>query len=266
MKTTTKTIRLAKGNRPLVCLTAYDTVTARIGDQGGADLLLVGDSVGNTILGFDSSVSVTLDMMLHHTAAVARAKPAALVVADIPFGVAHDDFPALLQACVRLMQAGAEAVKIEGGVALAPAIARLVAAGVPVCGHVGLQPQQVRQLGGYKKFGAKDGECAAVQADALAVEQAGVFAVVGEMLTPALAGAVRAALSVPLIGIGSGEDCDGQILVIHDLLGLTENPPGFAKPFAQLGAVAIGAVAGWAASVRGISAVAQAEGSAKIKN
>lgn len=250
MKATTKSIRQGKGQCQLVCLTAYDTVTARIADDGGADLILVGDSMGNTVLGFENSVPVTLDMMVHHTAAVARARVNALVVADVPFGVAHADFPTVLSACVRLMQAGAEAVKIEGGAGLAPLVARLVAAGVPVCGHVGLQPQQVFQLGGYRKFGGKEAEADVVLADALAVEQAGAFAVVGEMLAPALSGVLRRALSVPLVGIGSGEDCDGQILVIHDLLGLTEKPPGFVRPFASLGATARKAVADWATQVR----------------
>ena len=250
MKVTTQSIRHAKGRRALVCLTAYDTVTARIAARGGVDMILVGDSVGNTLLGLPDSVGVTLDMMLHHTAAVARTRPEALLVADLPFGLAHDAFPAVLHAAMRLMQAGAEAVKIEGGRALAPLVARLVTAGIPVCGHVGLQPQQVRQLGGYRKFGARDGEEAAVLADATAVANAGAFALVGELLTPALATQVREALAPPLIGIGSGEGCDGQILVIHDLLGLTEKPPGFVTPAAQLGQAAVDAVTTWAAQVR----------------
>lgn len=252
MKTTTKTIRQSKGARAIACLTAYDAVTARIASRGGVDLVLVGDSMGNTVLGFENSVPVTLGMIEHHTAAVARAKPDALIVADIPFGVAHYEFPAVLSDCVRLMRAGAEAVKIEGGAAFAPLVARLVAAGVPVCGHVGLQPQQVFQLGGYRKFGASDdAEAEAVLADALAIERAGAFAIVGEMLAPALAGKLRAALAVPLIGIGSGPDCDGQILVIHDLLGLTEKPPPFAKAYANLADDAVNAVARWTADVRG---------------
>lgn len=250
VKTTTKTIRQAKGQRQLVCLTAYDTVTARIADRGGADLILVGDSLGNTILGFENSVPVSLDMMLHHTAAVARFSPQALLVADVPFAVAHYGFDTVLAACARLMQAGAEAVKIEGGLDLAPMIERLVSAGIPVCGHIGLQPQQVLRLGGYKKFGKSDIEQAALLADARAVSDAGAFAIVGEMLAPEVVPLVRDAMAVPLIGIGSGADCDGQILVIHDLLGLTENPPPFAKPRAQLGELAIGAVSNWADDVR----------------
>ncbi|MDR1496885.1 MAG: 3-methyl-2-oxobutanoate hydroxymethyltransferase [Puniceicoccales bacterium] len=252
MKTTTKTIRLAKGERALACLTVYDAVTARIASNGGADLVLIGDSMGNTVLGFENSVPVTLEMIEHHTAAVARAKPDALIVADIPFAVAHDEFSAVLHACARLMRTGAEAVKIEGGVALAPLVTRLTAAGIPVCGHVGLQPQQVFQLGGYRKFGTTEGsdEVESVIADALAIERAGAFAIVGEMLSRPLAAKLRDELVIPLIGIGSGPTCDGQILVIHDLLGLTEKPPAFAKPYANLGTDAVNAVTRWVTDVR----------------
>jgi 3-methyl-2-oxobutanoate hydroxymethyltransferase len=267
-RTSTKTIRQSKGVRQIACLTAYDSVTARIAERGGADLLLVGDSVGNTLLGFANSVAVTLEMIEHHTAAVARVREHALLVADIPFAVAHYSFDRLLDACARLMRVGADAVKIEGGADLAPVIARLVAAGVPVCGHIGLQPQQVLQLGGYKKFGANTAttddaaatdaataarirENATVLADAAALEAAGCFALVGEMLAAALAAQVRDATAIPLIGIGSGPDCDGQVLVIHDLLGLTENPPPFVKPRAQLAQLAVAAVADWAAELRG---------------
>ncbi len=251
MKKNVKTIGRAKGERKIVCLTAYDAITARLADKGGADLILVGDSVGNTLLGFESTVPVTLAAILHHTAAVARAQPEALVVADVPFGVAHGDWQHVLDACVALMQAGAGAVKIEGGAAMAPTIARLVDAGIPVCGHIGLQPQQVCRLGGYKKFGAKEVEFETVRADALAVQNAGAFAIVAELITPELAKTISAETAVPVIGIGSGNDCDGQILVIHDLLGFTENPPAFAKPYAQLGELAVKAVADWAADVRG---------------
>jgi len=147
LKTTTHTLRKLKGERPIVAVTAYDAITARCADAAGVDIILVGDSVGNTMLGLENTVPVTLDMIAHHTAAVARAKPSALIAADVPFGEAHYDFQRVLAACQRLMQqAGAEAVKVEGGTPLAPMIARLVIAGVPVWGHIGLQPQQVHQL------------------------------------------------------------------------------------------------------------------------
>ena len=149
---------------------------AHFADAAGVDLLLVGDSVGTTQLGFETTVPVTIDMMLHHTAAVARAQPDALVVADIPFAIAHDDFSTLLNACRRLMQeAGAEAIKIEGGMALAPSIERLTAAGIPVLGHIGLLPQQFHQLGGYRKFGRSEEEKNMLLKDALALAEGRMF-------------------------------------------------------------------------------------------
>lgn len=250
VKATTRSLRALKGVRPLVCLTAYDAVTARLADAGGADLILVGDSVGNAVLGFPSTVPVTLDIMAHHTAAVCRAKPSALVVADIPFALAHDSFPTLLRACRRLLQeSGAEAVKIEGGVTLAKSIAKLVDAGIPVMGHVGLMPQRVHAAG-YRRRGVTDEDRAAVIADAAAIADAGAFSIVAECVEPSLARELCQAVDVPIVGIGSGRDCDGQILVIHDLLGLSENPPPFAKPMAQLGRDAVRAIARWGKSVR----------------
>lgn len=250
VKATTRSLRALKGVRPLVCLTAYDAVTARLADTGGADLILVGDSVGNAVLGFPSTVPVTLDIMAHHTAAVCRAKPAALVVADIPFALAHDSFPTLLRACRRLLQAsGAEAVKIEGGVTLAKSVAKLVDAGIPVMGHVGLMPQRVHAAG-YRRRGITDADRAAVIADAVAIADAGAFSIVAECVEPSLARELCKAVDVPIVGIGSGKDCDGQILVIHDLLGLSENPPPFAKPMAQLGTDAVQAISRWAKTVR----------------
>ncbi|HZL47099.1 MAG TPA: 3-methyl-2-oxobutanoate hydroxymethyltransferase [Opitutaceae bacterium] len=237
MKTTTLTLRKLKGQRPIVAATAYDALTARYASEAGVDLLLVGDSVGNTLLGFANTVPVTLDMIVHHTAAVARARPEALLVADVPFVEAHFDFKDVLVTCQRLMQAaGAEAVKIEGGINLADRIARLVEAGVPVMGHLGLLPQQVQVLGHYRRFGIKAGEAEKLLADALALERAGVFAIVAEMVEPNLARTMTETLKVPLIGIGSGADCDGQILVSTDLLGLNPDAmPGFARAFAAVG-------------------------------
>lgn len=252
VKTTTHLLRQLKGRRPIVAVTAYDAITARLAGEAGVDLILVGDSVGNTLLGFETTVPVTLDMMAHHTAAVARAKPAALVAADVPFAEAHFDFEPTLRACQRLMQeAGAEAVKIEGGAALAPKIGQLVEAGVPVLGHIGLQPQQVHTLGRYKKFGLTPAEAERLLADALALEKAGVFALVGEMLEPRLARTIGETLKIPLIGIGSGPDCDGQILVCTDLLGLTPGyVPSFAQAFAAVGEEMKKGFAAYAEAVR----------------
>jgi 3-methyl-2-oxobutanoate hydroxymethyltransferase len=237
MKTTTLTLRKLKRQRPIAAVTAYDAITARCAAEAGVDLILVGDSVGNTLLGFSSTIPVTLAMMLHHTAAVARTKPEALLVADVPFAEAHFDFKQVLESCQRLMQeAGAEAVKIEGGAALAAKIGGIVAAGVPVMGHIGLQPQQVQNLGRYRRFGVKPAEAEQLLADALALERAGVFAIVAELIEPNLARTIRETLKVPLIGIGSGADCDGQILVCADLLGMNPDAmPGFAHAFAAVG-------------------------------
>lgn len=252
MKITTKTLSALKAERPIVAVTAYDTPTAQYADAAGVDLILVGDSVGTTQLGFETTVPVTLDMMVHHTAAVARARPKALLVTDVPFAIAHDDFSHLLNACRRLLQeGGVQAVKIEGGAALAPTVARLIAAGIPVLGHFGLLPQNVHQLGGYRKFGRCEVEKSALVEDALALEKAGCFAVLCEMIDGTVAGAIANELKVPLIGIGSGPHCDGQILVCNDLLGLNAGyVPSFVKQYANLGAATETAFADYAADVR----------------
>lgn len=252
MKITTKNLSSLKAERPIVAVTAYDTPTAAYADAAGVDLILVGDSVGTTQLGFETTVPVTLEMMVHHTAAVARARPKALLVADVPFALAHDDFSHLLHACRQLMQlGGAQAVKIEGGAALAPTVARLVAAGIPVLGHFGLLPQNVHQLGGYRKFGRSEEEKVTLVEDALALEKAGCFAVLCEMIDGTVAGTIAAELQVPLIGIGSGPHCDGQILVCNDLLGYNAGyVPSFVKQYAQLGAAAQQAFADYASDVR----------------
>ena len=236
-----------------MAITAYDAVMAHYADAAGVDLILVGDSVGTTQLGFETTIPVTLDMMLHHTAAVARAKPKALVVADIPFALAHDDFSTLLNACRRLMQeAGAEAIKFEGGAAMAPIAERLINAGIPVLGHIGLLPQQFHQLGGYRKYGRDALEKEVLLQDALALEAAGCFAIIIEMTDGVVSAEIAQALRIPLIGIGSGPDCDGQILVLNDLLGLSAGGyvPSFAKQFANLGEQAQAGIAAYADEVR----------------
>jgi len=243
---------MLKNKRPVVAVTAYDTVMARLANEAGVDLILVGDSVGTTQLGFETTVPVTLEMMLHHTAAVARAKPDVLLVADVPFTIAHDNFSHLLEACRRLMQeAGAEAVKIEGGATLAPTIARLVQAGIPVLGHIGLLPQNFYQLGGYRKFGRSDAEKSLLVDDALALEKAGCFAIICEMIDGTVAGTIASQIQVPLIGIGSGPHCDGQILVCNDLLGMNNGyVPSFVRQYAQLGDEVRTAFAKYAEEVR----------------
>lgn len=252
MKTTTLTLRKLKGQRPIVVATAYDVITARIASEAGVDVILVGDSVGDNLLGFDSTIPVTLDMIAHHTGAVARARPDSLVAADVPFGEAHFDFERVLAGCQRLLQqAGAEAVKIEGGSRLAPLIARLTAAGVPVWGHIGLEPQQVRVLGRYRRFGVDPVEAERILADALALEQAGCFALLLEMVEPNLARTITETVKIPTIGIGSGVDCDGQVLVSTDLLGLNAGAmPAFARAFAAVGEETKKGFAAYAAAVR----------------
>jgi 3-methyl-2-oxobutanoate hydroxymethyltransferase len=252
VKTTTLALRKLKGQRPIVAVTAYDVITARYASEAGVDVILVGDSVGDNLLGFDNTVPVTLDMMVHHTAAVARARPESLLAADVPFAEAHFDFSRVLAACQRLMQqAGAEAVKIEGGARLAPVIARLTDAGVPVWGHIGLEPQQVRVLGRFRRFGVEPAEAERLLADALALEKAGCFALLLEMTEPNLARTITEAVKIPTVGIGSGPGCDGQILVSTDLLGVKpEAMPGFARAFAAVGEETKKGFAAYAMAVR----------------
>ena len=237
VKINTQHIRSLKGKQPVTALAVYDATSAALASEAGVDLLLVGDSMGNVILGFPNTLPVTLDMILHHTAAVARAKPASLVVSDIPFTEAHRDADILLAAAARCLQeAGAEAVKIEGGVTMADKIRRLTAAGVPVLAHIGLLPQQIYQMGGYRRFGKTPEERESLLADARAVTAAGAFAVVAEMVDHETAGVIARDIPVPLIGIGSGPHCDGQILVGQDVLGLTPGKtPAFVKAYARLG-------------------------------
>ena len=243
-------IAALKGQRPIVVLTAFPTPMARLVDAS-CDVALVGDSLGMVLHGLPSTHGVTLDMMILHGRAVMRGLGRAMAVIDMPFG-SYEESPeqAFRNAARIVAETGAPAVKIEGGVHMAPTIAFLVARGIPVMAHIGLTPQAVNTLGGYKVVG-RDAEAEKVMADALAVEAAGAFAVVLEKVPVGLAGRVTSALKIPTIGIGAGVDCDGQVLVTDDMLGLfTDFRPKFVKRYAELGLSAAEAIAAFAEDVR----------------
>ena len=229
-------IRGLKGPGRLPCVTVYDTISARLADSVGFPLLLVGDSLGTTVLGYASTIPVTVEAMLHHTAAAVRGTRDALVVADMPFMSYQVSVAEGIRNAGRFLQeAGADAVKVEGGAFRAELVSALTANGIPVLGHIGLTPQSVNQLGGYKVQGKTQAAAEQLVADACALEAAGAFAVVLECVPPDLGEAVTAAVGIPVIGIGAGPGCDGQILVTHDLMGLSLNPPPkFVKPYATL--------------------------------
>jgi len=251
-KATTSTFREKKrAGEPIVMLTAYDFFTARLVDEAGVDGILVGDSLGMVIQGHPSTLPVTLDDVLYHTSAVARAGPSGLVVGDMPFLTYQVSDEEAVRNAGAFLRAGAEAVKVEGGVERAHTVRRLVDAGIPVMGHIGLTPQSVHQLGGYKLQGKTPPEAARLVADAEALAEAGAFAVVLEMLPAEVARDVRSAVSIPTIGIGAGKGCDGQILVTHDLLGLFgETSPRFVRRYAELGKEAVDAMRRYAQDVR----------------
>jgi 3-methyl-2-oxobutanoate hydroxymethyltransferase len=219
--------------------------------KAGVDFILVGDSVGTTLLGYETTIPVTINDMVHHTAAVRRGNPGCLVIADLPFGEASLSFDRLLDSARRLMQNGADAVKIEGGKDIADDIEKLVATGIPVMGHIGLLPQTVKAIGGYRKFGTDREEADNLYTDAISLEEAGCFAVIAEMMDERIAAQLAGQILPPLIGIGSGDQCDGQILVTHDLLGLTPSPlPSFVKPCATLGLDGLNALSGYVQKIR----------------
>ena len=252
MKTwTAKKIRLLKGQSKIVCLTAYDYTMARLVDESGVQLVLVGDSLATTMLGYDTTLPVTIDEMLHHTAAVVRGTEEALVVADLPFmSYQVSEEQALTTAGRFIKEAGADAVKIEGGAFRAPVVRRLVQNGIPVLGHIGLMPQSVKEVGGYRVQGRDDSQAEALCCDAEALADAGVFALVLECVPASLGSRLTEAVGVPTIGIGAGPGCDGQILVTHDLLGLTlTRTPKFVKPYAQLGETIRSALGAYAREV-----------------
>ncbi|WP_034161426.1 3-methyl-2-oxobutanoate hydroxymethyltransferase [Sphingomonas sp. ERG5] len=239
-----------KGKEPLVMLTAYTVRMAQLLDPH-CDILLVGDSLGQVIYGFPSTLQVTLDMMCAHGAAVVRGSYHALVVIDMPFGSYEGSPEQAFAAASRVMaETGAAAVKMEGGEAMAPTVAFLTARGIPVMGHVGLTPQAVNALGGYGARGRTNAEHAKIVADARAIANAGAFAIVAEGIIEPLAQTVTAEVSCPVIGIGASADCDGQVLVTEDMLGMFERTPRFVKKFDDLAGRISAAVETYAADVR----------------
>lgn len=238
-----------QSGRKVAALTAYDYPTARLLDEAGLDLILVGDSLGMVVLGYPDTTAVTLDDMIRHTGAAARGAQNTTIIADLPIGT-YDTPARAVDSARQLTGAGAHGVKLEGGQAVLPQIRALTAAAIPVLAHLGMLPQHIREEGGYKIKGRQAGEAAALRHDALAVQEAGAFAVVLEIIVPELAAGISASLAIPTIGIGSGEGCDGQILVLHDLVGLFPwFRPKFVTPRADLASTLSHAVREYVAQV-----------------
>lgn len=252
MKNTAATFAAAKARgEKLSMLTAYDYSTAKLEDESGINGILVGDSLGNVVLGYEDTVSVTMEDMIHHGAAVARGAKNALVVVDMPFMSYEVTVEEAVRNAGRLMKEGrAGAVKLEGGVRVAEQIRAIVKAGIPVMGHIGLTPQSINVFGGFKVQGKSEEAARALLADAKAVEEAGAFAVVIEAVPAVLAQMITDAVSIPTIGIGAGAGCDGQILVYQDMLGMfSDFTPKFVKRYANVGEVMRDAFANYAAEV-----------------
>ena len=240
---TAKLLEMKQAGEPIVCVTAYDYSMARLVDEADIPVVLVGDSLGNVMLGYDSTLPVTLDDMLHHTRAVVRGAKDALIVTDMPFMTYNTSVEDALRNAGRLLQeGGAQAVKLEGGAFVAGTVRCLTENGIPVMGHLGLTPQSVNQLGGYRVQARTAGQARRLLDDALALEDAGAFSIVLEMVPGNVARAVTERLTVPTIGIGAGPGCDGQIQVLHDILGLGARQPRHAKRYADLNAITLDAL------------------------
>jgi len=244
--------QMKKRGERIVMLTAYDATMARLFDQAGVDVMLVGDSLGHVILGLDTTIPVTLDAIIHHALGVTRGARRALVVADMPFLSYQVTSEQAMKNAARLFQeGGAAAVKLEGGRSIADTVRKLTAAGLPVMGHVGLMPQHVHRLGGMRQQARNDEAAQELILDALALEDAGAFAVVLEAIPNTVAEAVTSRLQIPTIGIGAGPHCDGQVLVSYDILGLFDTfVPPFVKQYAQLGEMVLSAAEHYADDVR----------------
>ena len=249
--TTRDIAAMRRRGEAIAMLTAYDTTMARLVEMAGVDMILIGDSLGNVVLGHETTLPVTLDDMIRHAAAVKRGSDRALLVCDMPFGSVTTPDSALENAVRVLKETGVEAVKIEGGLAMVPTIEKLVAHGIAVVAHIGLTPQSVHQMGGYYMHGKDEASADRLREEARALEKAGAFAIVLECVTPVLAAEITRTLSIPTIGIGSGKDCAGQVLVVNDLIGLSVNPPpSFAKPRADVAGVIRQAVGEYVAETK----------------
>ncbi|MGE4400351.1 MAG: 3-methyl-2-oxobutanoate hydroxymethyltransferase [Desulfobulbus sp.] len=235
-KLTIPDIRNRKNDTPIAELTAYDYPWAKVADTAGIDVVLVGDSLGMVVLGYTDTVSVTMEEMIHHTKAVVRGVERALVITDMPFGSYNSSIPAAINNANRILKEGrADAVKLEGGVSMAGTVAAIVNAGIPVQGHIGLTPQTATGLGGFKVQGKSAQAAKQLLDDAKALEDAGCFSIVLEAIPAPLAERITQAISIPTIGIGAGPNCDGQVLVIHDLVGLYDRfTPKFVKQYANI--------------------------------
>lgn len=249
--TTTRLAEMKAADEPIVMITAYDAPGARLADAAGVDSILVGDSLGMTVLGYESTLPVTMDDMVRATAAVSRGASRAFVVADMPFLSYHVSVEEAVRNAGRLLaEGGAQAVKLEGGVEVAEIVGILVDAGIPVVGHVGLTPQSVNVFGGYKTQGKSiDGALQLVE-DCLALEAAGACAVVLELVPAELAGLISEEIDIPTIGIGAGTGCDGQVQVFHDVLGIGDFTPRHARRFAEIGEAVTAAIAAYAEETR----------------
>jgi 3-methyl-2-oxobutanoate hydroxymethyltransferase len=256
-----KTLATDFAKKKITCLTAYDYPTARLMDEAGVDVVLVGDSVAMVMLGYDSTLPLTVEEALHHAKAVRRGVQRALVVADMPYGSYHADISEALRNAMRFVkEAGAEAVKVEGGERRLELIARMTEAEIPVMGHVGLTPQSVNALGGYRIQGKTPGTADQLLRDARSVEAAGAFAIVLEAMPRELAAEITRTARIPTIGIGAGPDCDGQVLVLHDMLGMTfQEVPKFARRYAHVGEIISNAVKEYCTDVQNGSFPADAE-------
>ena len=243
--------KFGSDRRKIVCLTAYDYPTARLVDEAGVDIVLVGDSLGMVVLGYENTLPLTVDEMLHHTRAVRRGVRRALLVADMPYGSFHEDKNEAVRNAVRFVkEAGAEAVKIEGGERRMDLIAQLVEAEIPVMGHIGLTPQSMHAFGGFRVQGKTVEGAEQLLRDARAVEAAGAFSIVLESIPRELAARITAELRIPTIGIGAGPECDGQILVLHDMIGLSMGrTPKFARRYTNVGEAISQAVTAYAEDV-----------------
>ncbi len=241
----------SQGADPLVMLTAYDAPSARMADEAGTDLILVGDSVAMVVLGHENTMSVSVDDMAHHAAAVARTRPRAMVVVDMPWMSYHVSVVDTVTNVAKLVRAGAQAVKLEGGAERVPMIEAIVSAQVPVMGHLGLTPQSMLAQGGYRVQGRSSEAALSLVADAKALAHAGCFAIVLEGMPAAVGRMITEAVDVPTIGIGAGGGCDGQVLVFHDVLGLeTRMLPRFVRRYASMHTDGVGALTRFAADVR----------------